>query len=99
MWHEFNNPAREDGFKFNHWMKRQEMEELYPFSRFNRKIEVIKYTDEEYEKVIAPINTDWTKRETDHLFRLCERFSLRFIVVADRFDSPSDTEEGKAQQD
>lgn len=32
------------------------------------------------------MNTDWTKKETDHLFRLCEKFSLRFIIIADRFD-------------
>ena len=30
---------------------------------------------------------DWTKIETDVLFDLCERFQLRFIVVADRFQS------------
>jgi DNA methyltransferase 1-associated protein 1 len=30
-------------------------------------------------------NTDWSKEETDHLFDLCEQFSLRFIVIADRF--------------
>lgn len=28
----------------------------------------------------------WTKAETDHLFDLCKRFDLRFIVVHDRFD-------------
>ena len=29
--------------------------------------------------------TDWSKEETDHLFDLCDKFSLRFIVIADRF--------------
>jgi DNA methyltransferase 1-associated protein 1 len=86
VWHEFNNSARDDGYKFSHWMKKKEMEEVYPFSRFNRKVEAIRYTEEEYDKVIAPMNTDWRKDETGHLFRLCERFSLRFIVIADRFD-------------
>lgn len=28
----------------------------------------------------------WTKAETDHLFDLCKRFDLRFIVVHDRYD-------------
>ena len=39
------------------------------------------------------MSTDWTKRETDHLFRLCERYSLRFIVIGDRFEELSDVEE------
>jgi DNA methyltransferase 1-associated protein 1 len=62
----------------------------------NRKIEVVRYAnDEEYAKAIeilnrssaggVAVNTDWTKEETDHLFDLCEQFSLRFIVIADRF--------------
>lgn len=28
----------------------------------------------------------WTKAETDHLFDLCKRFDLRFVVVHDRYD-------------
>ena len=31
----------------------------------------------------------WTKQETDHLFRLCSRFDLRFILVADRYNDPA----------
>lgn len=37
----------------------------------------------------------WTKEETDQLFDLCERFDLRFIVIADRFPSPRTVEELK----
>ena len=29
--------------------------------------------------------SDWDRLETDVLFELCERFDLRFIVIADRF--------------
>ena len=46
---------------------------------------MVSYTDEQYEKVIAPLKNDWSKLETDVLFDLCDRFSLRFIVIADRF--------------
>ena len=73
-------------------MKECEQDETYPFARFNRKVEVIKYTDEEYQKVIAPLSSDWSKQETDHLFRLCEKYSLRFIVVADRFEQALEEE-------
>lgn len=37
----------------------------------------------------------WTKEETDQLFDLCERFDLRFIVIADRFPSSRTVEELK----
>jgi len=93
--HQFDNPAREDGFKLSHWMKKDETNEIYPFSRFNRKVEIIKYTDEEYNKVLAPLSSDWTREETDHLLRLCERYSLRFIIIADRFEDSSEFEDSK----
>ena len=93
VWHEFNNRARSDGCKFSHWMKESEVGEDYPFARFNRKVDVVSYTDDEYKQAIMPMSTDWTKRETDHLFRLCERYSLRFIVIGDRYEDLSDNEE------
>jgi len=84
-----------------HWMKEEEKDEVYPFARFNRKVEVVQYTDEEYKKAIldaglnntAVGNTDWSKLETDHLFRLCEKYSLRFIIIADRFEDDIDSQE------
>ena len=39
------------------------------------------------------IKSDWSKEETDHLLRLCERFALKFIIIADRFDWVTDTED------
>ena len=52
IWHGFTNPARKDVLMLHHWMKEEEKEEVYPFARFNRKVEVIQYTDEEYHKAI-----------------------------------------------
>lgn len=94
VWHGFSNPARNDSLVLHHWTKAKDTDEAYPFSRFNRKVEVIRYTDEEYAQLSdnlkfkaggLAIVTDWSKEETDHLFDLCEQFSLRFIVIADRF--------------
>jgi DNA methyltransferase 1-associated protein 1 len=94
VWHGFNNPARQDPLVLHHWTKAKETDEVYPFAKFNRKVEVIRYTDQEYAKAMDLLNsrphgkvanTDWSKEETDHLFDLCEQFSLRFIVIADRF--------------
>lgn len=68
-----------------HWTKEKEAGEPYPFARFNKKARVVTYTEEEYKKAIQPISSDWDKLETDVLFEMCERFNLRFIVIADRF--------------
>ena len=85
IYNPFTNPARGDDAVLYHWTKEKEKHDVYPFSRFNKRAKVVTYTDEEYKKVIAPITSDWDRLETDVLFDLCERFSLRFIVVADRF--------------
>lgn len=79
-------------------MKEKEVDEVYPFARFNRKIEVLQYTDEEYQNAIekggpSVNNHDWNKFETDHLFRLCDKYSLRFIIIADRFEDDIDEKE------
>ncbi|RWW75291.1 hypothetical protein BHE74_00016682, partial [Ensete ventricosum] len=37
----------------------------------------------------------WSKEETDQLFDFCERFDLRFIIIADRFPYPRTVEELK----
>lgn len=52
------------------------------------KTEVVKYESsrEYYDAKIdkLPSSTSWTKEETDCLMYLCERFNLRFTVIADR---------------
>lgn len=55
IWHAFENPARGDQFQLHHWVKVKEQGEPYQFSRFNKKLEVIRYSDQEYLKVIEPI--------------------------------------------
>ncbi|KAH9730889.1 SWR1-complex protein 4 [Citrus sinensis] len=65
----------------------------YSFAKYNKSVDVVKYTDEEYEKYLT--DPMWTKEETDQLFELCERFDLRFIVIADRFPSSRTVEELK----
>lgn len=42
------------------------------------------YSEQEYQ--IHLHDDGWTKAETDHLFDLCKRFDLRFVVVHDRYD-------------
>jgi len=74
-------------------VKETEKAEMYPFVKFNKKAEVIRYTEDEYNKFVKNLKSDWTKEETDHLLDLCEQFSLKFIVIADRYDSQAVAEE------
>jgi hypothetical protein len=39
------------------------------------------------------IDPDWTKEETDYLFKLVEEFDSRFFIVYDRYEYP----DGKAR--
>jgi len=70
-----------------HWMKEKETNEPYPFARFNKKARVLTYTAEEYKNIVGSLASDWDKLETDTLFDLCQRFNMRFIVIADKFAS------------
>uniref|UniRef100_A0A8C6WSW5 DNA methyltransferase 1-associated protein 1 n=1 Tax=Neogobius melanostomus TaxID=47308 RepID=A0A8C6WSW5_9GOBI len=83
-WMPFSNPARRDGAIFHHWRRAAEEGKDYPFARFNKTVQVPVYSEQEYQLHLH--DDGWTKAETDHLFDLCKRFDLRFIVVHDRFD-------------
>ncbi|PSN34648.1 DNA methyltransferase 1-associated protein 1 [Blattella germanica] len=59
-----------------------------PFSNPARadgaQVPIPTYTDNEYLQHLH--NDSWSRQETDHLFDLCRRFDLRFIVIRDRWD-------------
>ncbi|RXM91757.1 DNA methyltransferase 1-associated protein 1 [Acipenser ruthenus] len=83
-WMPFTNPARRDGAIFYHWRRMAEEGKDYPFARFNKTVQVPVYSEQEYQMYLP--DEGWTKAETDHLFDLCKRFDLRFIVIHDRYD-------------
>ncbi|KAF8007587.1 hypothetical protein BT93_K1555 [Corymbia citriodora subsp. variegata] len=96
QWLPFTNSARKDDLQLFHWVR--VVNGLpptgdYAFAKYNKSVNILKYTDEEYEKYLT--DPTWTKEETDQLFDLCERFDLRFIVIADRFPSSRTAEELK----
>ncbi|CAA0831998.1 SWR1-complex protein 4 [Striga hermonthica] len=96
QWLPFTSSARKDDLQLFHWVRVVNGNPPtgdYSFAKYNKSVDVIRYTDEEYEKHLT--NPAWTKEETDQLFDLCERFDLRFIVVADRFPSSKTIEELK----
>ncbi|CAA2981126.1 SWR1-complex 4 [Olea europaea subsp. europaea] len=95
-WLPFTNSARKDDLQLYHWVRVVNGVPPtgdYSFAKYNKSVDVIKYTDEEYDKYL--VDPAWTKEETDRLFDMCEQFDLRFIVIADRFPSSRTVEELK----
>ncbi|CAH0552086.1 unnamed protein product [Brassicogethes aeneus] len=84
-WMPFTNPARMDSSTFYHWRRPSDEPKEYPFAKFNKKVDVPTYTDIEFNQHLR--SDSWSKEETDHLMDLARRYDLRFIVMADRFDS------------
>lgn len=84
-WMSFTNPARSDNATFYHWRRPSDDPKEYPFAKFNKKVEIALYTDVEYQLHLK--SDTWSKEETDHLMDLAQRFDLRFVVMADRYDS------------
>ncbi|XP_057461379.1 SWR1-complex protein 4-like isoform X2 [Actinidia eriantha] len=96
QWLSFTNSARKDNLQLYHWVRVVNGVPPtgdYSFAKYNKSVDILKYTDEEYEKYLT--DPMWTKNETDQLFDLCEWFDLRFVVIADRFQSSRTVEELK----
>lgn len=96
QWLPFTSSARKDNLELYHWVKvvngvRPTGD--YAFAKYNKTVDVVRYTDEEYAKYLSDSN--WTREETDQLFDLCEQFDLRFIIIADRFTPSRSVEELK----
>ncbi|XP_047501486.1 DNA methyltransferase 1-associated protein 1-like [Penaeus chinensis] len=84
-WMPFTNPARKDGAVFYHWRRACDEGKEYPFAMFNKKVELLTYSDSEYGEHL--LSDSWTRTETDTLFELCQRFDLRWPVIHDRWPS------------
>ncbi|KAK6512246.1 swr complex subunit [Arthrobotrys musiformis] len=56
----------------------------YQFAKFNIKINLLEYSDAEYDAVLK--DDDWSRQETDYLFKLIKDYDLRWVVVADRYE-------------
>ncbi|KAF3329953.1 SWR1-complex protein 4 [Carex littledalei] len=98
QWLPFTSTARTDNLQLYHWVRVVNGVPPtgdYAFAKCNKSVDVLKYTDEEYEKHLT--DNAWSKEETDKLFELCERFDLRFIVIADRFPNDRTVEELKSR--
>lgn len=61
----------------------QEVEDS-TFAKFNVKVDLPTYNDEEYDKHLQ--SEHWTKSETDYLMELVRDFDLRWPVIWDRYE-------------
>lgn len=78
--------ARSDNLKLFHWQRVDVEFPDYPFARFNKNAQMLPlYTDQEYNSYIKNLDPLWSRAATDYLFKLCKRFDLRWLVVADRY--------------
>lgn len=60
-----------DKYQLSHWGKAKDKEMPYPFEKVNYKVEIVEYTDKEYEEYLKDLNPGWTKEETQYLWNLC----------------------------
>lgn len=56
----------------------------YPYAKFNHRVEVVTYSNQEYDVLLQSSN--WNRSETDHLMDLCYQYDLRWPVIVDRYD-------------
>ena len=93
----FTNSARSDGLSLRHWRRAGSAKGAdYEFAKFNHEVRMVQYSDEEWEALKLGEEPDkdghvWSRGETDALFSLCYRYSLRWPVIADRFVSSTGT--------
>ncbi|CAK9273972.1 unnamed protein product [Sphagnum jensenii] len=98
QWLPFKTSARLDNLQLCHWVRMVDGHSPagdYAFDKYNKAVEVVRYTDEEYNEHL--VDPGWSREETDNLFDLCEQFDLRFIIIADRFTPPRTVEELKGR--
>jgi len=72
--------------KIMHWVQKEDKDKVTPYMKFNVKVDLIKYTNEEYNQHIKEIDRAWGREETDYLWELCEKFDLRFLVIFDHYE-------------
>ncbi|KAI0388625.1 SWR1-complex protein 4 [Xylariaceae sp. FL0594] len=54
------------------------------FAKFNVKVDVPQYNDDQYNSNLA--SDDWSRDETDYLFDTARAFDLRWPLIWDRYD-------------
>ncbi|KAL9712892.1 swr complex subunit [Leucoagaricus gongylophorus] len=83
----FRNKGRTDGLELEHWVKaNSDPNADYSFAQYNVQTADYTYSQDEYVRLLEDI--EWTKEETDYLFKLVRDFDLRWYIIHDRYDYP-----------
>jgi len=53
-WKGFTSTARKDGAALSHWVRSDVDLPDYPFARFNRRVDIVRYSDDEYAALCTP---------------------------------------------
>ncbi|EGG17603.1 myb domain-containing protein [Cavenderia fasciculata] len=80
----FRNSSRKDNLVLYHWAKSSDKVDENKYAKYNKKMEVLVYTEEEYDLYLRDPN--WTKEDTDKLLDQCQKYDTRFIIVHDRYN-------------
>ncbi|KAF8204707.1 hypothetical protein BJ912DRAFT_939101 [Pholiota molesta] len=81
----FKNPARQDGLELRHWEKASEDPNAeYRFAKYNIQSTQYNYSQDEYTRFLE--DSEWTKEETDYLFRVVQEFDSRWYIIYDRYE-------------
>ena len=74
----------------------------YPFAKYNVQPKPYNYSQDEYTRLLEgsspqlppprvsrpSTDNEWTKEETDYLFKIVQEYDLRWYVIHDRYDYP-----------
>ena len=99
-WHAFENKSRDDSLVLHHWVRGQpDDEEPYRFAKFNVKLRITEWSDEDYQLFKRD---GWSLDETRYLFNLCLDYDLRWLVIHDRYDykdteTPTELQQGSQE--
>jgi len=61
----FTNGARKDGMLFEHWGKVGETHDEYPFAKFNKRVQMVTYSNEEYEEHLLGVQPPPSRTAVD----------------------------------
>ena len=85
VWSKFSNPSRKDKLQLEHWQRKEDVGKEYDTS-YNRSIEIVEFTKDEYDKLIKPNDRNWNYEQTMYLWDLIKQYQLKFVIIFDRFD-------------
>ncbi|ODV87707.1 hypothetical protein CANARDRAFT_25938 [[Candida] arabinofermentans NRRL YB-2248] len=102
-WAPFKNGARNDDLQFHHWVKGNsndiDSNKPYNFERYNTKLDIPEFNEDEYNDLLKDVNSDWDYNETKYLFELAKDFDLRWAVIFDRYEYQGDPSKERTLED